>query len=434
MRRSIAIIALASALSTATGAVLAQSNDAAPASAPSTPAPSAPSTPDPSTPAPSASSTPDNAAPNKETRAGIATAQAKLAWHLIKDAAPGVDSTISPAGLASVFSVLSDGADAKMKNAIVKAMGFDSSADAKLGLAALSAARQNAIAADPAVFVSKDLIVFAPTAQPSPIFLAGLGALNVQYYVDDLSKMEAVKKIDGWVNDTTKGAIPEILGQPLEKADLVALNALHFKAKWATKFDPNATIETPFTGADKKSDKVMMMHLPEAQQSFRQEKDLIAVDLPFGGDRFSLIVVTSTKAPKTAKEFSEAATWLSGEGFALHKGDIGLPRLSLQASSSLLPALEKAGLADGLKSPTALAAFGAGAKLTQVAQRTMIDVDEEGAEAAAATAVIVGRSLEIDDAYHMVVDKPFLFALRDRQSGLILVAGYVGHAPKGKGA
>ena len=64
----------------------------------------------------------------------------------------------------------------------------------------------------------------------------------------------------------------------------------------------------------------------------------------------------------------------------------------------------------------------------------MIDADEEGAEAAAATAVIVGRSLEIDDAYHMVVDKPFLFALRDRQSGLILVAGYVGHAPKGKAA
>jgi serine protease inhibitor len=423
MRRSIAIIALASALSTATGAVLAQSNDAPPAL----------STPAPSTSAPSAPSTPDSVAPNKETRAAIATAQAKLAWQLIKDAAPGVDPTISPAGLASVFSVLSDGADAKMKNAIVKAMGFESS-DAKLGLAALSAARQNATTADPAVFVSKDLIVFAPTAQPSPIFLAGLGALNVQYYVDDLSKMEAVKKIDGWVNDTTKGAIPEILGQPLEKADLVALNALHFKAKWATTFDPKSTVETPFTSADKKSDKVMMMRLPEAQQSFRQEKDLIAVDLPFAGDRFSLIVVTSTKAPKTAKEFSEAAMWLSGEGFGLHKGDISLPRFSLQASSSLLPTLEKAGLGDGLKSPTALAAFGAGAKLTQVAQRAMIDVDEEGAEAAAATAVIVGRSLEIDDAYHMVVDKPFLFALRDRQSGLILVAGYVGHAPKGKAA
>lgn len=431
MRRSIAIIALATALSTAT-AVLAQSNDAPPA--PSTPAPSTPAPSVASTPAPSAQSTPDSAAPNKETRAAIATAQAKLAWQLIKDAAPGADPTVSPAGLASVFSVLSDGADAKMKSAIVKALGFESAADAKLGLAALSDARQNAAAADPEVFVSKDLIVFAPTAQPSPLVLAGLGAMKVQYYVDDLSKMEAVKKIDGWVNDTTKGAIPEILGQPLDKAEFVALNALHFKAKWAAHFDPSATAEAQFTSADKKSDKVMMMHLPEAEQSFRQDKDLIAVDLPFKGDRFSLIVVTSTKTPKTAKEFTEAATWLSGEGFLPHKGDIGLPRFSLQGNANLLPTLEKVGLSDGMKSPTALAAFGAGAKLTQVQQRAMIDVDEEGAEAAAATAVIVGRSLVVDDSYHMVVDKPFLFALRDRQSGLILVAGYVGHTPKGKGA
>ena len=154
MRRSIAIIALASALSTATGAVLAQSNDAPPA----------PSTPAPSTSAPSAPSTPDSVAPNKETRAAIATAQAKLAWQLIKDAAPGVDPTISPAGLASVFSVLSDGADAKMKGAIVKAMGFESSADAKLGLAALGAARQNATTADPSSF-SRDLAV-VPVSRP----------------------------------------------------------------------------------------------------------------------------------------------------------------------------------------------------------------------------------------------------------------------------
>jgi len=410
MRRSIAIIALASALSTATGAVLAQSVDAPPAASAS-----------------------DSAATAKEGKRALSAAQARLAWRLIQDAAPGADPTISPAGLASVFAVLSGGADAKMKSGIVKAMGFDA-ADAKLGLSALNAARDSVADADPDVFVSKDLIVFAPSPPPNPIFLAGLGALHVAYSVDDLSKIEAVKKIDAWVNETTKGAIPEILGQPLEKAELVALNALHFKAKWKTPFDPNATAEAPFTNADKKPDKVMMMRLPEAQRSFRQAKGLIGVDLPFSGDRFSLIVVTSTDAPKTAKDFSEAANWLSGEGFEPHKGDIALPRFSLQGRASLLPSLTKSGLGEGMKSPTALAAFGAGSVITQIEQRAMIDVNEEGAEAAAATAVIVGRSLELDEPLHMVVDKPFLFALRDRQSGLILAAGYVGHAPKGKGA
>ena len=64
----------------------------------------------------------------------------------------------------------------------------------------------------------------------------------------------------------------------------------------------------------------------------------------------------------------------------------------------------------------------------------MIDIDEEGAEAAAATAVISSRALGTDGAIHMVVDKPFVYALRDKVTGLILVAGYVGQPPKGKTA
>ena len=63
-----------------------------------------------------------------------------------------------------------------------------------------------------------------------------------------------------------------------------------------------------------------------------------------------------------------------------------------------------------------------------------IEVDEQGATAAAATGVFAARALAVDDALHMVVDKPYLFAPRDRQSGFILIAGYVAKAPKGTGA
>jgi serine protease inhibitor len=64
----------------------------------------------------------------------------------------------------------------------------------------------------------------------------------------------------------------------------------------------------------------------------------------------------------------------------------------------------------------------------------MIEIDEEGAEAAAATAAVASRMLEKRGCHHMVVDNPFVYALRDRATGLILVAGYVGVAPKGKAA
>ena len=175
---------------------------------------------------------------------------------------------------------------------------------------------------------------------------------------------------------------------------------------------------------------------PEAQSEtgdLALSGELDGVDLPFDGERYSLVVVTSTDKPKALKDFAPVKGWLTGAGFAAHKGDLALPKFSLETSTDLFP-LVREDLKDGLKSPTALAEFGSAATIQGILQRTTIDVFEEGAEAAAATAVVVGRSLEVDDTLHMVVDKPYVFALRDRQSGFILAAGYVAKAPKGKGA
>jgi hypothetical protein len=101
-----------------------------------------------------------------------------LAWNLILGAAPGADPTISPAGLASVFAALSEGADAKMKDAIVKSLGFDA-AGAKAGLPALKAARASVAGVDPSVFVSKDLIVFSPGQPPSEFIRGALDGAKI---------------------------------------------------------------------------------------------------------------------------------------------------------------------------------------------------------------------------------------------------------------
>ncbi len=361
--------------------------------------------------------------PSDESRKALAAAQSRLAWRLIEAAAPGADATVSPAGLASLFAVLSEGADAKLKAAMAKAPGFEGK-DWRTALAALKEARTAVASADPAVFVSRDRLVFPP----GELAAKGMDALGIPYVVADLTKPDEIKKIDDWVKATTGGMIPEILGQPLQAPSFVALNALHFKAKWKTPFDSRRTAETSFTRADRKPGPVAMMRLPEAERAYRAEADFIGVELPFDDERYSLVVVASSGAPKSAKEFA-TASWLSGEGFAPRNGDLALPRFSLEGSANLMPALAKAGLTEGLKSPTALAGF---APDRQILQGARIEVDAEGTEAAAATAVIVTRSLAVDDTLHMVVDKPFIYALRDRDSGLILVAGYVGRPPRGR--
>jgi len=366
----------------------------------------------------------------------LAAAQAKLAWALIETLASrggGTDAVVSPASLASAFGIISLGADSEMRTAIANTLGFGPGRVAE-SLEALSAARAKLSNAGDA-FQSANRIVFAPATPPNQILRAGLENLGIDYSVDDLANPETAAKIDAWVKEVTHGAIPEILGGPIEKAAFVALNALHFKGRWQTQFDPRLTANAPFTGVDGKSGNVVMMRLALEKHLFRREGNFVAVDLPFSTDRFSLVLVTTSDKPAPAKEFAKIAGWLSGAGFTGRSGRLALPRFSVSGREDLMPTLDALGLDEARHSKTALQGLAPGAMLSQVIQRAVVDVDEEGAEAAAATAIVGTRSIVVgEDIIDMVVDKPFVFALRDSVTGLILVAGYIGHPPKAKAA
>jgi serine protease inhibitor len=367
------------------------------------------------------------------TEGELAAAQAKLAWALIERLANRNSATISPASLASAFAIVSLGSDATMKTAIAKALGF-APQRAEVGVAALANVRGKLAKSD--AFRSAGRIVFAPASPPNKIMRTRLEDLGIDYAIADLSNPEAAAKIDAWVNEITKGAIPEILGGPVERASFVALNALHFKNRWKTPFDPQLTAAAPFRGIDGKTSDVAMMRLSPATRAFRQERhhgrNFVAIDLPFSDERFSLVVVTTTDRLASAKEFAPVAGWLAGAGFKLRSGDLALPRFSTSGREDLMPTLDTLGLDKARHAATALQGFAPGAMLSQVIQRATIEVDEEGAEAAAATAVTASRMLDNDETLHMVVDKPFVYALRDSATGLILVAGYMGQPPKGK--
>jgi serine protease inhibitor len=370
-----------------------------------------------------------------QVKGELATAQAKLAWVLIDKLASRTETvTVSPASLASAFGIIGLGADPPMKTAIARALGFGPQR-AEDSLAALVAIRGK-LANASETFQSANRIVSAPTNPSNEILRARLENLGIDYSVADLSNPEAAAKIDAWVKEVTQGAIPEILGGPVKEASFVALNALHFKGRWKTQFDRHLTATASFKGVNGNSGNVAMMHLGQALRAFRQERiqdrDFVAIDLPFADERYSLVVVTTTDRPALAGQFAPVANWLSGSGFSLRFGDLALPWFSVSAREDLMPVLDTLGLDKARHAASALHGFAPGTMLSQVVQRTMVEVDEEGAEAAAASSVIVSRSLEADDAIHMVVDKPFIYALRDYATGLILAAGYVGHPPKGK--
>ena len=161
------------------------------------------------------------------------------------------------------------------------------------------------------------------------------------------------------------------------------------------------------------------MHSPDGRFRFRQDARFLAVDLPYTTAGFSLVVVTTRQAPAVARDFAGLSDWLAGSGFFEAPGEVALPRFGAQTNVDLMPTL--AGL--GFKPPSTLPGFAKGTlRLAKAQQRVELTVDEKGTEAAAATAVTTNRSLE-SDFLKMVVDKPFVFALRDATTGLIVVAG-----------
>jgi len=108
------------------------------------------------------------------------------------------------------------------------------------------------------------------------------------------------------------------------------------------------------------------------------------------------------------------------------RGELALPRFDLSSQEELTAVVDGLGLRAARLSPGALAGFSPDrGTISRLVQRIELRVEEEGTEAAAATAAIVERG-GTEQYVRMVVDKPFIFALRDTRRGLVLVAGYVG--------
>jgi serine protease inhibitor len=374
-----------------------------------------------------------------EPRTALA-AQAKLAFGLVRrleQASSGAENNIAvaPASIAAVLALLDLGADNRLRSAVHRTLGFDrkslrTAADELDGLRTTIARLTAADGKDGPLTVA-NTIVFDPAAAPYRLALMGLRATGADVRVEDLSKPETLQRVNEWVAASTKDLIPTMLDDAPRDGGLVALNALHFKDRWRIPFDPSATELASFRMLHGGTIEVPMMHHAPGKFLFRQDERFVAIDLPYASEGFSIVVITTKDNPARTRDFARVAGWLSGEDFSELEGELALPRFFLSGRADLLGALDILGLRRGRASPTALRGLSpAPQTITRVIQKTELRVDEAGTEAAAATAVETMRSMPTEYV-KMIVDKPFLFALRDRRTGLILMSGYVARLSSG---
>jgi serine protease inhibitor len=157
--------------------------------------------------------------------------------------------------------------------------------------------------------------------------------------------------------------------------------------------------------------------------SRRDDARFVAINLPFAGGRYSMVVLTTRDAPADLASFVDHLSWLDGGQFKRTIDILDLPRFSATSKTELLPLLVGLGLnpftaSSGLSVVTP--------SLGEVVQKVKLNIVERGAEVVALTEGFHATgSLTAVSPAEVIIDKPFAFSVVDRQSGLIIAAGFV---------
>ena len=370
-------------------------------------------------------------APHAFEKRAIAAEAARARAAFALDVMTGLASkspnvSVSPFGLSAVLATLDLGADAAMKKAIASTLRSGEGAGKIEALRRESRLINLASARDPRRFASFNGI-FADhrlTLKPGVADLAKAdGEVDLQSI--DFASQGGVDGVNELLAKKTGGRIKSIL-EPGSAPLLVVANAFVFKDCWKTPFDKAKTSNKAFTRADGSKAEPPTMSLVSDGIAWRASGRFVAVELPYKDENFALTLVTTQKEPAKLASFREAISLMAGIDFAEAKVTLSLPKFGGATDNDLLDTLSAMGLKSGLASTNQLPGFADGLVLGRVRQKTWLSVDETGTEAAAVTTAEATRSAAEQKAVSVNFDKPFVYALRYRPTGTILMAGYVG--------
>ncbi|HUU18310.1 MAG TPA: serpin family protein [Sedimentisphaerales bacterium] len=251
--------------------------------------------------------------------------------------------------------------------------------------------------------------------------------------VDFVRAAETARKtINTWVEKETNNKIKNLIQKGMldSMTRLVLTNAIYFKGNWARQFKEDRTKEAPFTLANGRKVDVAMMN-QTAEFNYMETEDFQGLELPYVNDELSMIILL----PKEFDGLDEFEKRLTAENLSkwmdeLHNREVSVsvPKFKMTSQFGLASVLKSMGMTDAF-SPNADFSGMNGKRdlfISAVIHKAYVDVNEEGTEAAAATAVTM-KLTSVGPTRIPVfrADHPFLFIIRDNHSGSILFIGRV---------
>jgi serine protease inhibitor len=336
---------------------------------------------------------------------------------------------ISPSSIALALAMTCNGAEGETQQAMAETLELKgiSLQDVNQANAVLLAALKGS---DPKVEL---VIANSLWVQKDLAFKSGFLQRNGDFYGAQVANLDftdpsASSAINSWVKDNTKGKIEDLVTQEELNAltVLVLVNAIYFKGIWKEQFGREETREGPFTLLDGRRKQLPMMS-QMGWYEYCECQDFQAVSLPYGEGRISMYIFLPSVAV-TLGDFQRSLNannwrrWLSW--FHKAEGTIMLPRFKVEYEVELNDALKALGMGVAFDSGANFEGMCAGPLwISMVRHKTYMEVNEEGTEAAAATAVLMSRSAA--ERFTMVVDRPFFCAICDNATGEVLFMGSI---------
>jgi serpin B len=264
-------------------------------------------------------------------------------------------------------------------------------------------------------------------------FLAKLAGVN-------FGKPESAQTINDWAETSTHGKIKQVVQWPFDPLTRVILaNAIYFKGKWDRPFDKHATKNRAFYVLPGGTPKPVPTMRQSGHFNYQQGDGFQAVRLPYAGGRLQMYLFLPDTNSSPAKLLAglNAETWQNTilPKFQDRQGMLALPRFKLDYDVIMNNPLKALGMRQAF---TGGADFSAMADeplfVSEVRQKSFVEVNEEGTEAAAVTTVTmmaagVPRPIKV---FEMIVDRPFLFVIADDQTKSVLFMGVI-YDPAGQG-
>ena len=335
----------------------------------------------------------------------------------------------SPYSVGTTLDLLTLGADGKTLDLLVKARGVDLEAMTKRPTVPQII---SSLSTDELILRLATSVWLRPGVRTRPTFaIAAKAIFDAQVTTADFTKVTTVDAINGWVNNSTGGLIQRVVDALDPETEFVIGNIAYFKGKWSVPFDKAQTVAGPFMIAGGGVRQVPLMR-STVRAPYLQKDDWHALALPYKGDKLDMVIVTAIDVRDSAAVRKKvlSANFVSSIAvsyFSERSAAVVCPRFKAEFGIDLTGPLGRLGLQ---KVFNGRANFGqitpAPIEDIAVLHRAVVEVNEEGTEAAAATTVITTREVSMPVAFN--ADRPFAFFIRDRESGDIFFQGYI-HDP-----